>query len=63
MLTFIFIFPILHSYTYKHVFLLKSEIRKKRKGNLYGFLKIFPFEVLLTFPFMGSSVLTSSFHP
>ena len=53
-------FPILHFYMHEHVFIWKSEIGENRKENLYDFLKVFPFEDLLTFPFMGLPVLTSS---
>ena len=58
-------FTILHFYMHDHVFIWKSEIRekgKREKRTFMIFLKFFPFEDLLTFPFMGSPVLTSSLH-
>lgn len=53
-------FTLLYTWACIHLKIWNKEKGEKRKENLYDFLKVFPFEDLLTFPFMGSPVLTSS---
>lgn len=53
-------FTLLYAWACIHLKIWNKGKGEKRKENLYYFLKVFPFEDLLTFPFMGSPVLTSS---